>query len=260
MRKYSIIRRAIEILQKEGIIVLLRKSRIYMKLELLLFPYAIYQLKKMKANKLDDSVDFCFNGMGGLIRPLQVRDEIIGLLKIVDQMKPKVMIEIGTHNGGTLFLFSRVVSEQAVIISIDFPDARFGGGYTVWRTPLYKAFKLTQQKLYLLRADSHKTETLNRVKDILKGREVDFVFIDGDHSYDGVKKDFEMYSSLVRKGGKMSFHDVLHHGEAGCEVGKFWNQLKQHGYKYNEIIADKNQGWGGIGVLEMNSEVEISGN
>jgi hypothetical protein len=30
---------------------------------------------------------------------------------------------------------------------------------------------------------------------------VDFLFIDGDHTYEGVKKDFEMYSPLVRREG-----------------------------------------------------------
>jgi predicted O-methyltransferase YrrM len=43
----------------------------------------------------------------------------------------------------------------------------------------------------------------------LKDNKVDFLFIDADHSYEGVKKDFEMYSPLVRKGGIIAFHDII---------------------------------------------------
>lgn len=260
-RKGNIVMRALEFLRREGIVKSFWKALAYIRLELPFLPYAFIKIKGFNSNRLDDLVDFCLYGIRGIIKPMQVRDEIMGLLTILDKIKPKVIIEIGTYAGGTLFLFCRVAAKDATIISIDFPDVRFGGGYPVWKTPLYKAFRLPKQELQLIRADSHSQETLDKVKNILGGRKVEFLFIDGDHTYEGVKKDFEMFSPLVKKGGIIAFHDiVVHPAETGCEVGKFWNQLKQHGHKHNGIIADKNQGWGGIGILEMNSKVEINGN
>jgi predicted O-methyltransferase YrrM len=44
---------------------------------------------------------------------------------------------------------------------------------------------------------------------LLKGSEGDFLFIDGDHTYQGVKQDFQMYSPLVKKGGIVAFHDIV---------------------------------------------------
>ncbi|MCS7366302.1 MAG: class I SAM-dependent methyltransferase [archaeon YNP-WB-062] len=67
---------------------------------------------------------------------------------------------------------------------------------------------------------------------------MDFLFIDGDHTYEGVKKDFEMYSPLVRGGGIIAFHDIVQHPpETGCEVSGFWNEIKLR-YKYREIVED----------------------
>ena len=37
--------------------------------------------------------------------------------------------------------------------------------------------------------------------------DVDFVYIDGDHSYEGVKKDIEIYYDKVKKGGIIGGHD-----------------------------------------------------
>ena len=247
--KNSIAIRAFEILRNEGVIVFFRKALAYIKLEFLILPYAFLKIKKFNQNSLDDLVDFCFIVVAGSIRPAQVKDEILGLLKIVSRMKPRVILEIGTANGGTLFLFTRVALEDAIIISIDLPGGKFGGGYRKWRELLYKSFILQGQKIHLLRTDSHKRETLEQVGVILDGREIDFLFIDGDHSYEGVKKDFEMYSSLVKKGGIIAFHDiVVHPPEIGCEVSKFWTEIRGS-HKSEEIVKERSQNWAGIGVV-----------
>jgi cephalosporin hydroxylase len=246
--------RAFEVLKDEGVDVFLRKALAYVKREFKLFlilPYALVKVKRANFANLDDLVDFSFHGVGGLIQPMQVRDEILSLLKILEENKPKVIIEIGTAMGGTLFLLCRVASKDATIISIDLPGARFGYGYYWWRIPLYKTFRLPKQKLHLIRADSHSKATLERVRQILNGRKVDFLLIDGDHSYEGVKKDFEMFNPLVKKGGTIAFHDIVTIPSAlHCEANKFWDELKQGGYKYIEIVSDWKQGMCGIGLLQ----------
>jgi predicted O-methyltransferase YrrM len=95
---------------------------------------------------------------------------------------------------------------------------------------------------------------LKKIKAILKDNKVDFLFIDADHSYEGVKKDFEMYSPLVRKGGIIAFHDIIPDYYAKLEIKpvfsvyKFWNEVKEK-YEHLEIVKDKNQNGFGIGVL-----------
>ena len=37
---------------------------------------------------------------------------------------------------------------------------------------------------------------------------IDYLHIDADHSYEGVKKDFEMYTNLLSKKGIVSIHDT----------------------------------------------------
>jgi hypothetical protein len=128
----------------------------------------------------------------------------------------------------------------------------FGGGYPVWKVPLYKSFALSNQKSHLIRADSHGQLTLERVKSILNGKEIDFLFIDGDHTYEGVKKDFKMYSPLVKNGGVIAFHDIVPgpKGNVGG-VPEFWQEIKSE-YKYLEIVKDGNQGGCGIGLVYKN--------
>ncbi|MEM4488736.1 MAG: class I SAM-dependent methyltransferase [Desulfurococcaceae archaeon] len=112
-----------------------------------------------------------------------------------------------------------------------------------------ESFAKERQRIHLIRADSHDPKTLEFVKRILGNGKLDFLFIDGDHTYEGVKRDFEMYSPLVRKGGIIAFHDIVEHPpETGCEVSRFWNEIK-HSYNYLEIVKSWDQKWAGIGVI-----------
>ena len=38
--------------------------------------------------------------------------------------------------------------------------------------------------------------------------QIDFLFIDGDHSYEGVKKDFDLYSNIITPKGMIVIHDT----------------------------------------------------
>lgn len=256
MKRENLIKRANEILEEEGFDTLLKRSFHYIvgkKLGFLISPYALFRIKrlniKQKQVEIDTLLNFSFEAIAGLIKPMQIREEIYELLSILLKIRPKVVLEIGTANGGTLFLFSRIASEDATLISIDLPKGKFGGGYPLWKIPIYKSFALPNQKIHLIRADSHSYSTLETVKSILNRKKVDFLFIDGDHTYHGVKKDFEMYSPLVRKGGIIAFHDIVPGPQENVGgVPKFWKEIKNK-YPYQEIVKDWNQEWGGIGII-----------
>ncbi|MHA1582872.1 MAG: CmcI family methyltransferase [Candidatus Baldrarchaeia archaeon] len=117
---------------------------------------------------------------------------------------------------------------------------------------VYSNFGKSEQKIILIREKSHDPKTLEKVKCVLQGSKFDFLFIDGDHSYEGVKRDFEAYSPLVGKDGIIAFHDRVPHDKVHDPYGvvgvsRFWNEIK-HSYKYLEIVSNGNQGWAGIGV------------
>lgn len=166
-------------------------------------------------------------------------------MKVVRELRPRYIIEIGTANGGTLFLFAKSAVTDAILVSIDLRNLKY-------RRRLYESFREAEQKFYFLRANSHEDTTLKDVKEILNGNELDFVFIDGDHTYLGVKKDFEMYGPLVRDGGIIAFHDIVKFPpkEIYEQVNQFWSEIREQ-YDSFEIIERIDQGWGGIGVIRV---------
>jgi predicted O-methyltransferase YrrM len=183
------------------------------------------------------------------IRPMQVKEEITELLKILLKHEPRFLLELGTAMGGTFFLLTRAAVPDATLISVDLPRGPFGGGYLEQKMRYYETFALPRQKIHLLRMDSHEEGTLRVIRRILDGNCLDFLFIDGDHTYEGVRKDFEMYGKLVRRGGIIALHDICPHSpEIDCEVNRFWDGIKQV-YQHSEIVKNCKQGWAGIGVV-----------
>ena len=181
----------------------------------------------------------------------QVRSEITALGELIQKSAPKCSMEIGTNYGGTLLLLCTISPPGAQIISLDLPLGSFGGGYPRRKIPLFRLFPRNGQRLSLVRADSHLNETRDRIQKLLGNRKLDYLFIDGDHTYAGVKRDFEMYGPLVRSGGMVAFHDIVEHRrQQDCGVDKFWNELKLR-YRHREFIEDPQQEWAGIGVIYL---------
>jgi predicted O-methyltransferase YrrM len=182
--------------------------------------------------------------------PKQVKYEILEFSKLIEKLNPKNIIEIGTASGATLFLLTKLSSPDSKIMSIDLPSGSFGGGYSKWQGDFFKSFIKPTQQMECLRASSHEISSLNSAKSYFKDSKIDLLFIDGDHTYEGVKKDFELYAPLVSDNGIIVFHDIaLHDPDSLCKVSVFWEEIKNN-FHFEEIIYDKNQKWAGIGILK----------
>jgi predicted O-methyltransferase YrrM len=261
----NLVKKSFRIIKNEGWGVFLRKIDCFLQdrlneKEKLIFNHflkssrlvknkIISRLKKFNSNTPEEVFDFISSKFLGVFAPTQIKEEFLELLKIFQKQNPKYILEIGTANGGSLFCFCKLAQDNATIISIDLPGGKFGGGYPEWKIPIYQAFAKKNQKFYLLRKDSHSQETLGEVKKILNGNQLDFLFIDGDHSYEGVKKDFEMYSPLVKKGGVIAFHDIVFGPEENVGgVPKFWEEIKRN-FQTQEIVKNWSQKGYGLGVI-----------
>jgi predicted O-methyltransferase YrrM len=207
------------------------------------YPKALVEVRRPYS--IDEAIDYAFYRSGSIIRPNQRIPEIRQLLNELKKEKPKVIVEIGTATGGTLFLLAKTFPD-AYLISIDLPGGKYGGGYPLWKVPLLKGFS---KKISLIRANSHDKKTLNILKSLV--RKIDILVIDGDHTYEGVRKDFTDYSPLGKKRGIVVFHDIVKHDrKLNCGVDRYWKEIKKK-YPSEEIIEDKKQKTCGIGYLRL---------
>jgi hypothetical protein len=166
--------------------------------------------------------------------PIELRD----YLARVQAKRPNVVIEIGTARGGMLYCFCQLAAPDALIISIDLPGAPNCGGQTEAERAYYSSFACAGQRIKFIPANSHFHATREALRTVLNGRMADVLFIDGDHSYGGVKIDMDMYAEFSAPDGLLTLHDICllpQHWGAGNDVGLFWNEVKQQ-YHTQEII------------------------
>ena len=193
-----------------------------------------------------DWVEFAF---GSPFAPKQVPAEITTFIEDVADRQPQTVLEIGTEGGGTLLLLTLAAAPDATIISIDLPTGGRFGGYPHWKGAYFRRFALPSQRLHLLQANSHLLSTLQSVRTILANRRLDVLFIDGDHTYGGVKADWEMYGPLAAPSALIAFHDIVQHPPARkCEVHTLWQEIKG-AFAHKEIVGDGAHSWAGIGVI-----------
>ena len=206
----------------------------------------------------ENALDLIWNYRGAgfyrSLKPNQNRDEISGLLNQVTAIQPRVIVEIGTRDGGTLCLWSQCSPNLEHLISIDLPGGIHGGGYANAREKLYRLFVSNRPNCHLdlLRSDSQQTSTREQVLKLLNQRPIDFLFIDGDHRYAGVKKDYELYAGLVRPGGLIAFHDIrLNRYDSTIEVARLWEEIKISQPQTREIVHEPYTGRYGIGIVTI---------
>ena len=94
---------------------------------------------------------------------------------------------------------------------------------------------------------SYEYNILGAVYEILGDKKLDILFIDGDHHYEAVKKDYEMYSNLVKSPGMIILHDIGDFDTALGTTVEYWNKELRKKHPYAEIVS--NPPVCGIGVI-----------
>lgn len=143
----------------------------------------------------------------------------------ISKINPKNILEIGTNHGGSTVFWDHLAGPGGRVVGMD--KCGFVGNIMSMFNPEFCDYTPVSD-LRLLDRDSHLPETRDEIADIFPDG-IDFLFIDGDHSYDGVTADFNDYSPLVRPGGLVACHDTLMSPEEddlkSMGVTKFWREV-----------------------------------
>ena len=121
----------------------------------------------------------------------------------------KTAVEIGTFMGVTATEIAKALPQDAVLFCVD---------------PYFNGQAIQSIAVRHLARQGHADEVRMiqaTAKDALANlpAQVDFIFVDGDHSYEGLKEDWEIVRRILRPGGIAAFHDVNPQPEvrASCE-------------------------------------------
>lgn len=153
---------------------------------------------------------------------------------LIRQQKPRQLLCVGSRYGFIPAVMAQACKDNGIGI-VDFVDAGYGEedeqhwtGKAYWKSKqgleCFKNFDLEQHiKLFIqttkVYAQKHSKKTY------------DYIYIDGDHSYQGAKLDYQLFWPRLKRGGFMLFHDIsvegkLPEGEYG--VGTLFSEIKQN--------------------------------
>jgi cephalosporin hydroxylase len=128
----------------------------------------------------------------------QREDEVLWFYRMAEKISPKVIVEIGIKEGGNLKVLSTLSDSTGITIGID------------KRKDLPWKMDDAECEVHRIVGRSETKEVKEKLVSLLKGREIDLLFIDGDHSYEGMLQDFYSYGPLVRTGGIIAVHDIYY--------------------------------------------------
>lgn len=175
--------------------------------------------------------------------------EIAEFIEFAKERGPRTAVEIGTARSGTNFLLGQALPSLEIIIGLDLQPRNL---------PLLRAFSRKGLRRVMIKGPSASRRVAARVKSALDGRRIDLLFIDGDHTYEGVRADFETYWPLVAGGGIVAFHDIAPDYRTrfgrpterwAGDVPKFWQEVKAGRKDAREFVEDPGQDGLGIGAL-----------
>ena len=145
---------------------------------------------------------------------------------LVAALKPKTLVELGTHGGGSYFSFCQSVVDNKLdtkTYAIDTWTGEKQAGF--YSESLFKKvmdFNIEHFDNFSTLMKMTFDEALNEFDD----DSVDLLHIDGFHSYEAVSNDYRSWYPKLSKEAIVLFHDT-HEIKPGFGVHQFWDELKK---------------------------------
>ena len=144
---------------------------------------------------------------------------------LIENIKPRTVVELGTHYGVSFFAFceaAKIYSPESFIYAVDTWEGDSQAGYygcdVFERVATYQG-KHHQQRSRLIKS------TFDAAAQHFAEQSLDIVHIDGLHTYESVRHDFNTWLPKIRHGGSLLFHDWnVREGDFG--VWRLWEEIK----------------------------------
>lgn len=166
---------------------------------------------------------------------------------LVDALRPRSIVELGTHNGFSFFVFAEAVRRLGLACTVDAVDSWQGDDHAgFYGEEVYSSVSKIALEDYPGFTRLHRVFFDVAVSDFPDGS-IDLLHIDGRHGYDDVKTDFETYVPKLSERAVVIFHDT-HEFHEGFEVHRFWDEIAATRPSFNFHHGH------GLGVLAFGTE------
>ena len=163
---------------------------------------------------------------------------------LVGALKPRVIVELGTHNGYSYFAMCEAVVRRGLPTKTFAVDTWHGDDHAgFYGEEIYSLVNRVNDRDYagfstLLRG------YFSDFVDTFDDGSIDLLHIDGRHGYEDAREDFESWLPKVSSRGVVIFHDITVHA-AGFGVFQLWDELQT---RYPSFTFEHGNGLGVLGV------------
>lgn len=166
---------------------------------------------------------------------------------IIEAAKPTVFVELGTHSGNSYFAFCQSVVSNRLPTRCYAIDTWQGDEHAGFYDDTIFEEVLSHNENCYSGFSSLLRMTFDQALEHFSNGSIDLLHIDGLHTYDAVKHDFETWLPKLSPCGIVLFHDV-NVRERNFGVWQFWEEIAA---RYPHIGFDHSHG---LGVLIVGSE------